>query len=307
MPLFDVYLAVDWSARGTASPKTPTYDALWVGERLACGAEDDSIAGETYWRTRHECVAYIRERLLHHGAAARRVLVRLGDVLGEKGAPALARGTNVAGKGRRAANPGDRRDGSVDHRHAAAVLRPTTFARLGADRTLLAIRDGVDPRGGNAETDEILLDRICAPRAQCKIVLARTAFVELAASLQTAGPLLYLAGLADPGNAGTLLRSAEIFGLGGAIVGTAGVECDVDNLRAGRYRLHAQRVRQPQVLATAAPRRPGDEYDLLSAQVGEPGTLMRDDEITNQPAPEEMLANAPARSRNFFKVPKIIE
>jgi len=75
MPLFDVYFAVDWSARGTASPKTPTYDALWVGERLACGAEDDSIAGETYWRTRHECVAYIRERLLHHGAAARRVLV----------------------------------------------------------------------------------------------------------------------------------------------------------------------------------------------------------------------------------------
>ena len=44
-----------------------------------------------------------------------------------------------------------------------------------------------------------------------------------------------------------------------------------------------------------------------TTQVGEPGTLMRDDEITNLPAPEEMLANAPARSRNFFKVPKIIE
>ena len=44
-----------------------------------------------------------------------------------------------------------------------------------------------------------------------------------------------------------------------------------------------------------------------TAQVGEPGTPMRDDEITNRPAPEEMLANAPARSRNFFKVPKIIE
>jgi aspartyl-tRNA(Asn)/glutamyl-tRNA(Gln) amidotransferase subunit C len=44
-----------------------------------------------------------------------------------------------------------------------------------------------------------------------------------------------------------------------------------------------------------------------TAQVGESGTLMRDDEITNRPAPEEMLANAPARSRNFFKVPKIIE
>jgi aspartyl-tRNA(Asn)/glutamyl-tRNA(Gln) amidotransferase subunit C len=44
-----------------------------------------------------------------------------------------------------------------------------------------------------------------------------------------------------------------------------------------------------------------------TAQVGEPGTLMRDDEITNRPAPEEMLANAPARSDNLFKVPRIIE
>jgi aspartyl-tRNA(Asn)/glutamyl-tRNA(Gln) amidotransferase subunit C len=44
-----------------------------------------------------------------------------------------------------------------------------------------------------------------------------------------------------------------------------------------------------------------------TTQVGEPGTPQRDDEITNRPAPEDMLANAPARSRNFFKVPKIIE
>jgi aspartyl-tRNA(Asn)/glutamyl-tRNA(Gln) amidotransferase subunit C len=44
-----------------------------------------------------------------------------------------------------------------------------------------------------------------------------------------------------------------------------------------------------------------------TTQVGESGTPIRDDEITNRPAPEEMLANAPARSRNFFKVPKIIE
>jgi aspartyl-tRNA(Asn)/glutamyl-tRNA(Gln) amidotransferase subunit C len=44
-----------------------------------------------------------------------------------------------------------------------------------------------------------------------------------------------------------------------------------------------------------------------TAQVGDPGIPMREDEITNRPAPEEMLANAPARLRNFFKVPKIIE
>jgi len=44
-----------------------------------------------------------------------------------------------------------------------------------------------------------------------------------------------------------------------------------------------------------------------TAQVGEPGTPMRDDVVTNRPAPEDMLANAPARSGGFFKVPKIIE
>jgi len=44
-----------------------------------------------------------------------------------------------------------------------------------------------------------------------------------------------------------------------------------------------------------------------TAQVGEAGTAMREDRVTNRPAPEEMLANAPARDGHFFKVPKIIE
>jgi len=44
-----------------------------------------------------------------------------------------------------------------------------------------------------------------------------------------------------------------------------------------------------------------------TTQVGEPGTPMRDDVVTNQPAPDDMLGNAPARHGNFFKVPKIIE
>ncbi|HVA79981.1 MAG TPA: Asp-tRNA(Asn)/Glu-tRNA(Gln) amidotransferase subunit GatC [Candidatus Binataceae bacterium] len=42
-------------------------------------------------------------------------------------------------------------------------------------------------------------------------------------------------------------------------------------------------------------------------QVGESGTPMRTDEVTNSPDPEAMLANAPARERGYFKVPKIIE
>ena len=44
-----------------------------------------------------------------------------------------------------------------------------------------------------------------------------------------------------------------------------------------------------------------------TTQVGEAGTPMRDDEVTNHSAPNDMLANAPARQGNFFKVPKIIE
>jgi aspartyl-tRNA(Asn)/glutamyl-tRNA(Gln) amidotransferase subunit C len=33
----------------------------------------------------------------------------------------------------------------------------------------------------------------------------------------------------------------------------------------------------------------------------------RDDRIVNQPATDLLLANAPAREKDFFKVPKIIE
>lgn len=34
---------------------------------------------------------------------------------------------------------------------------------------------------------------------------------------------------------------------------------------------------------------------------------LRDDRVTNQPNTEALLANAPAREADFFKVPKIIE
>ncbi|MGH7934357.1 MAG: Asp-tRNA(Asn)/Glu-tRNA(Gln) amidotransferase subunit GatC [Candidatus Binataceae bacterium] len=44
-----------------------------------------------------------------------------------------------------------------------------------------------------------------------------------------------------------------------------------------------------------------------TAQVGEAGTPMREDVVSNLPAPDEMLRNAPAREGRFFKVPKIIE
>lgn len=44
-----------------------------------------------------------------------------------------------------------------------------------------------------------------------------------------------------------------------------------------------------------------------TTQVGEAGMPMRDDQVTNQPAADAMLANAPSRERDYFKVPKIIE
>jgi aspartyl/glutamyl-tRNA(Asn/Gln) amidotransferase C subunit len=34
---------------------------------------------------------------------------------------------------------------------------------------------------------------------------------------------------------------------------------------------------------------------------------MREDIVTNEADPESLLANAPARENDFFKVPKIIE
>ena len=44
-----------------------------------------------------------------------------------------------------------------------------------------------------------------------------------------------------------------------------------------------------------------------TAQVGDAGTPTRADAVTNHPAAGAMLANAPARERGFFKVPKIID
>ena len=43
------------------------------------------------------------------------------------------------------------------------------------------------------------------------------------------------------------------------------------------------------------------------AHVVDVGNALREDRITNQPATDLLLANAPAREKDFFKVPKIIE
>lgn len=73
--LFDAYLAIDWSASSKPGPAKPTADALWVGETVAPGIEDDTVIAETYWPTRHCCTRYIRARLIHHSRLRRRVFV----------------------------------------------------------------------------------------------------------------------------------------------------------------------------------------------------------------------------------------
>ncbi|HXW83319.1 MAG TPA: Asp-tRNA(Asn)/Glu-tRNA(Gln) amidotransferase subunit GatC [Candidatus Binataceae bacterium] len=44
-----------------------------------------------------------------------------------------------------------------------------------------------------------------------------------------------------------------------------------------------------------------------TAQVGESGLPLRNDQVTNQPRAAEMLGNAPSAERGYFKVPKIID
>jgi len=46
--------------------------------------------------------------------------------------------------------------------------------------------------------------------------------------------------------------------------------------------------------------------ELFSQAIDNPGAL-REDNVTNQPNADALLANAPERDETFFRVPKIIE
>ena len=71
MPLFDIYIAIDWSARGKPSPRKPSKDSIWIAEH----PKPKNTPAEVYCRTRHECLTYLRERLGDHINASRRVFV----------------------------------------------------------------------------------------------------------------------------------------------------------------------------------------------------------------------------------------
>jgi hypothetical protein len=71
MRLFDAYLFIDWSAKNSATPQTPTADAVWVGE----SAPELKHKRETYHRTRNSAMSYVLSVLLNHAREKRRVLV----------------------------------------------------------------------------------------------------------------------------------------------------------------------------------------------------------------------------------------
>ena len=58
-----------------------------------------------------------------------------------------------------------------------------------------------------------------APQGVAALVRWKEFSIEDVLARSTAGPLLAIAGVQDPGNLGTILRSAEAFGAGGALLG----------------------------------------------------------------------------------------
>jgi len=69
--VFDVYIAVDWSAKNTPSSKKPSADALWVAVRDNVNSNQQ----EYYFRTREECCEFIRNHLMFCKLNDLRVLI----------------------------------------------------------------------------------------------------------------------------------------------------------------------------------------------------------------------------------------
>jgi hypothetical protein len=89
MALFDAYVFVDWSGRGTPTPARPGPDAIWIGERRGRAAR------ARYFRTRDDAHRHLAATLAADVAAGRRVLVGVDFVLGYPAG--LARAAGLAG------------------------------------------------------------------------------------------------------------------------------------------------------------------------------------------------------------------
>ncbi|MEO0913061.1 MAG: precorrin-8X methylmutase, partial [Pseudomonadota bacterium] len=70
MPLFDIHVIVDWSARSAPSPARPTGDAIWYAV-----AEGGVVGAPEYVRTRGEAVARLADLVASWRDAGKRVLI----------------------------------------------------------------------------------------------------------------------------------------------------------------------------------------------------------------------------------------
>lgn len=96
---------------------------------------------------------------------------------------------------------------------AAALRERPDLAQLDDPATpVFTLAPKLFARLSDLETPTGLLAVVDLPHADAGTILAR------------AGIVLLLAGVSDPGNAGTLLRSAEAFGAAGVLIGQGGVD-----------------------------------------------------------------------------------
>jgi TrmH family RNA methyltransferase len=88
------------------------------------------------------------------------------------------------------------------------------------------------------------------------VAVAVTPASDLASILERPGPVLLLAGINDPGNAGTLLRSAEAFGAAGVLFGRGSVDAFAPKVVRGAmgslFRLPVATVSAEELLEAAA-------------------------------------------------------
>jgi TrmH family RNA methyltransferase len=95
----------------------------------------------------------------------------------------------------------------------AALAAHPDIAELESGRTpIYTLPERLYARLSDLETPAGLLAILDLPTPQAADIL------------QCSGPVLLLAGINDPGNAGTLLRSAEAFGAAGALFGRGGAD-----------------------------------------------------------------------------------
>ncbi len=77
--LFDVYFALDFSAKSTPSPLQERSDALWLAELQVT---DTPFSSEYYFRTRHKVYDYLYERLVYHLNQQHRIFLGVDFALG---------------------------------------------------------------------------------------------------------------------------------------------------------------------------------------------------------------------------------